>query len=76
LAGQRGQRKRINAEVAEKQRKTKKEKNQHREQREERAGRTRSRPYEAEIEERFFSAQADRCAGANREEKVGLLRSK
>jgi hypothetical protein len=26
--------------------------------------------------ERFLSAQADRFAGANREEKVGLLRSK
>jgi len=27
-------------------------------------------------EERFLSAQADRFAGAKREEKVGLLRSK
>ncbi len=28
------------------------------------------------IEERFLSAQADAFAGANAEEKVGLLRSK
>jgi hypothetical protein len=88
LGSQRKQRKRINTEVAETQRKTKKEKNQHRghrghrgcrgpgEEREKRAGQTRSMPREAEIEERFLSEQADRFAGANREEKVGLLRSK
>ena len=32
-------------------------------------------PYKGKSEERFLSTQADRFAGANREEKVGLLRS-